>query len=557
MVYHGYKVQDSFVKDGKICFAFTGNGSFIIGEQEKLCYFIKRNNNVKYPSSTDDKALREKKKDGVLKVEKRQATLRKLMKGIDPLKDHIMKEVDYIKGDEEQYYVSITNFVDHTISPDNPRFSRLSHSELVDLCENMTLLLVKLHEAGVIHGDLKTKNFVYQEESGGKIIPALIDFDSSYPINEIPGIEKEAEIDSLPNGMGIGGTDGWRSPETEYYFNFTLDSNDDAPLSFVEYVAINQDEAKNEYDLEINITDKTDVFTLALVIYNLYCGCMPYFDNSGDASSYALALILNCETRLSPRFDFQIGPKQGSSMLSLLNWMLQKNSSSRPSAKEVLSVLKDESRVPDEYVLGSSDINPIQIEFYDSDRPLVLIPTVDDLKKLNVTEFHRALVDKKYVYHLAIGDEVFNYTIKELLEKGILQKAEGTYESWPEHNLTFASKDELYNQGIIEIKNVKDQYGNLKYLIKLRNMMMTRSKDYLISQGYASEAPVQINVDMTAFAEPWSGEYQYNFKEIQTKKITGIKRSTTTDYYLLEFEDGSMTERSEVNLVRTKLLERK
>ena len=49
MKYHGYDVDSAFVEGGTLKWKLTGNGVYVFGTKGGKRYFIKRNNNVRYP----------------------------------------------------------------------------------------------------------------------------------------------------------------------------------------------------------------------------------------------------------------------------------------------------------------------------------------------------------------------------------------------------------------------------------------------------------------------------------------------------------------------------
>ena len=167
-----------------------------------------------------------------------------------------------------------------------------------------------IHGRGVIHGSLNEKK-VLVKESGGVYKTYLIDFDTSYCEDEIP------EYDS------IGGAYGYNSPEVLLY---------------------GSDEGAAEPD---TITPAVDIFSAAIVIHRWWTGgAFPNVDFD-ECGSVGGAVYLGRPVEIDKKFDVQIGPKQGVTLMSLLNWMLTKEPSARPTAEQVVGVLKDELAVPE------------------------------------------------------------------------------------------------------------------------------------------------------------------------------------------------------------------
>ncbi len=507
MKYYDYTVDSKYeCSDGSIKWSITGNGAYIIGKKGSNSFFIKRRFDPIYPDKSLPKEIREHLLKEILPIANKQKELQKRMKVYDTFKDHIAVELELIEGDMENRFVTITYKLDGL--GDEFDYTKMSFAQFLDMSKEMANALSKLHKVGVIHGDLKPKNFVISQD-GTKYIPYVIDFDSSYIDTEIP--------------MTIPGSAGYFSPEA---------------LLVNEKVERAMDEGIEDLGPVANrsvITPKVDVFTLALVYHVLWSGVFPNY--SIDYDSVASAINAGTPITISSKFNLKIGEESKATFKSLLNWMITKDITNRPTMDQVIEVLNDKLRVPSEYHVGDDELN-IKPILWQQDILLTQPFDVKQLEEAGVEEFYPSTkmdgeeTVKIYTVKLKGDSNLYNLTINELFEKGILKKVESVYdEPFDDDNAEFVSPEELLKLGIIKIERYKEDITNRnRYRITKRDIIFSKGINSLIQMGIARIKPVSSDVDNTLFDEPYSSDLVYNKDRILESKIKSIKRSTPNTY---------------------------
>lgn len=462
MKYHGYEIDPSFIVGGAIKWHVTGCGEFVLGTRDGCKYFIKRNMHIRFPSKGDPKAVYDKYKAESDAVVDKQNKLRKHMSGLTWHTDHIVAEIENFR-DEENMFTTVTVCIPDAL-PDNFDYSNLSFAEFLALSKEFAVVLKKLHACGVIHGDLKEKNILVVNK-GGKYTPYLIDFDSSYIKSEIPAYDC------------IGGTEGYQSPEIILY---------------------GSDEGAAESS---TITTATDIFTMAVVMHRWWTGAFPSFDL--DKGTVGAAVYLEKPVTISKKFDVKIGDNCGATLMSLINWMLTKDSKSRPTAEQVLAVLSDKMEVPEEYHKGS-DEKPFDKELWPTHKLIAELYTVATLKKKGVKSFKRVNTgcgSKGLQYQISTGDGATKtLSVDELISSGYARAVVASVDTpWDEHDIEFVSPAEVSAKGYCKI--VKTQMGyRKKYIITTKTgMEFDKSYEWLVSEGLAK---VKV-YDVPEVDKPW------------------------------------------------------
>lgn len=496
--YNGkYDILNEYISDSNIRFVPTGNGEFVIGKNAGVEYFIKRNMNVRKPTTDLPKDVYVLLNETATYIEKKQLAIKNKLKDLSVNTDYVVIEEDHF-WDIDQRFVTVTRKIGNHIK-DGFNFTLLSKVDFIELMIKMTVLLEKIHKRGVIHGDLKEGNFIFTSVSKD-VVPYLIDFDSSYLTTQVPAWDKTTF------------SNGYQSPEVAIY---TYDQ-DALPSS--------------------SITTATDIFTLGIIFHKLWTNQFPMINT--PKISVGEALAMGESIVIDRKFDNTIGENCGATLLSLLNWMLQFDYTKRPSATEIIQVLNDQIGVPEAYQIGK-DIKPFD-PLWDSHLKTALPKTIEELKKLGVTSLKQINEGgyPKYVVKKDTGKSV--YTIDELCKHNYAIRLNADIdEAWPEHQVQFIPANEIADKGYISIKR-HESLNQKRYLIKtVSGITFDRGFSWLLKEGL-------VNYHMDEVAEtdsPWP-EHGLSYADalfLDRHKIQSITRydDAGEHRYTVVYRDGS------------------
>lgn len=485
MKYNGiYEVDPAFIEDGSIKWRNTGNGEYILATKGGKKYFVKRNMHVRYPARDLPKAVYDKFKEEADALQNKQARLRQLMKGLTVSGDHIVGEEENF-WDSEFMFTTVTQCIADALD-DKFDYTKLNLDEFIKLATQSAEAVGKLHAHGVIHGDLKGKNILVTYKSG-VYTPYLIDFDSSYPADDIPEWE------------GIGGSEGYQSPEVWIY------GVEDAP------------DPKDK----TTITTATDVFSLGIVFHKWWTGAFPDIDM--ERGSVGAALYFDRDVTIDKKFNVRIGDKCGATLQSLINWMIAKDPAARPTAKQVVQVLSDKLEVPEEFHQGS-DAKPFDKELWDAHKLVAELLPVEELKKelksLKRINEGSGSAGLKYRVVTHKGAEKV-MTIGELCDAGYA-KAKGaeTDEPWEEHSIEFVDSVEIVKKGYAKIRKVQLAYKKRYLITTVSGREIDKGCDWLIAEGLARPKTVEVEADT-----PWPEHgKEYSFENMARLGVKSISR---------------------------------
>lgn len=486
MKYHGeYDVAPAYVESGSIKWTLTGNGEYIIGSKGGCKYFIKRNMHVRNPSRGEPKAVYEKYKAEADSVFNKQKQLAKNMRGLSCDSDHIVIEERNF-WDDENMFVTVTKCIDGVLE-DTYDYTKLSLNEFLYLAKDTATLLEKLHSHRVIHGDIKEKNIVVVK-NGGKYVPYLIDFDSSYT------------PDAIPEWDCIGGSEGYQSPEILLY---GLEEGASSPST---------------------ITTATDIFTLALVMHRWWNGTFPGMES--DVPSVGVAVYFDRKISIAKKFDVIIGDNCGATLISLMAWMLAKDPAERPTARQVSAVLVDALEVPEKYHIGS-DLKPFDTELWSAHKLVAELYSVETLKKAGVKAFKRVNTgcgSKGLKYQVSLPDGTHKMlSIDEVMARGYAKALLASVdEPWEDHNIEFVSPEEVSKKGYAKILKTKPSFRKGYIVTTSSGLEFDKGVDWLISEGLAKPKIYKVDVDT-----PWpehGTEYDSEaMSRLKMKKISRIE----------------------------------
>lgn len=140
----------------------------------------------------------------------------------------------------------------------------LSMEQIDTLMQRLSMALVTLHNANVLHCDLKPDNIFIVKDPDGEYVGMLSDFDDSFLMDAIPG------------GYDVVCTPEYASPELGYH----KDCEEDEPA--------------------IPLYEASDVFALGLIYHEYLTGEFPKFDENEYSQLYA-ALLQGEPLKVSPK----------------------------------------------------------------------------------------------------------------------------------------------------------------------------------------------------------------------------------------------------------------
>ena len=413
---------------------------------------------------------------------------------------------DFIDGNQ---YVEVSEFVEGAISKEEliGVLSSLSLDTKKLLMKTAAGALASVHGKNIIHSDLKLENLLLVRNASGNYVAKMLDFDSSYPVDNKP--------------EEIIGTIDYYSPELGRY----VDAEDEA-------------EEMKKY-----ITQKTDIFSLGLIYHFYFVGAFPEAvslterlqkrKDKGKVIYPWVALCSGCELQISPEI-------KSAKYVSLISDMLSLNPDDRPTASEVLKRLQ----APE-----TSDGEPMIDEPF-PDHGIVLKKAA--IASAQIIKIEKTISGAQKSYKIMFKDGKKKVVSKEeMISNGYAELAApaGFEAPWPEHNIEF---DEaiLRSRGFVSSKNVTVS-GVKGYNIYRANGTSTFFRDnMLVSMKYAKRiggatpSTVTTTRPVTAtttppvggFDEPWP-EHKIEFDKtvIESKGFVGLVRKNMNGVNGYEF----------------------
>ncbi len=134
-----------------------------------------------------------------------------------------------------QYHIcTIADYIDANVRPD--QVCLLSEWQRLVLLHSLTLALMNVHQAGVVHSDMKPDNVLIRQDEEGNCRLFLIDFDGSYLAEDAPSDPEK-----------VHGDLAYFAPEI--------------------YRMLMEEDVRPDF--------RTDVFALGLIFHYLWCGKLP------------------------------------------------------------------------------------------------------------------------------------------------------------------------------------------------------------------------------------------------------------------------------------------
>lgn len=388
---------------------------------------------------------------------------------------------EFIDGNQ---YVEVSELVEGAVDDKEVETVLMSLSDDTKKLLMMTAAgaLSSIHSKNIVHSDLKLKNVLLVRNKAGNYVAKLIDFDSSYFVDEKPD--------------EVIGTIDYYSPELGQY-------------SGVE----DEEELKR---LAKNITVKSDIFSLGLIFHKYLCGEVPTPIDltetlkkrkaKGKAIYCWAALNQGCSLAISPRIE-------NPNYISLINDMLKLNPDERPDATEVLKRLKLEVVIEEPWPEHNIILN----------KDILKTNSIAGLKKISEG------TTKKYEL-LAKDGKTQSLTKDDLLSKGYAKIAapSGFADPWSEHNIEF-DLDILKKRGFVSSEQ-KVMSGIKGYSFYRADSTSTFFKvEMLIAMKYAKKKTDgdTLPPPPPTSSDPWpEHKIVFDMDAIKAKGYVGFERKS-------------------------------
>ena len=297
----------------------TGYRAVAKGKSDGKCYFIKKYNTPVAPKDNgtmgpEMMAIKKEKFDSFvdLRVRVNQA-IRKLTSAEGNV---IIPKEEFV---DDIFYCEVSNYIEGTIKGDEYdevlKKTPVEKKEL--LLRTAVAALILLHTNKIVHIDIKKDNVLLARKKDGDntiLISKIIDFDHSFFDGEVPS--------------ALGGTDDYFSPELHLCHSVDTGSKEGKEL---------------RRKLEKNISVKTDIFSMGLVCHYYLAVEFPKIVNlteklqkrvaKGKKVYCCEALNAGCELRVSDKI-------KDNRYIEIISEMLLKDPDDRPSAEQVLMMMK-------------------------------------------------------------------------------------------------------------------------------------------------------------------------------------------------------------------------
>lgn len=281
-VINGYKLLDDFQTRN------AGFSQYTFAEKNGKQYFIKKLLDPVYPDK--DKVKPELLADKIRGCREYERNQKILFTRYNAASDGNMVFVEEFFRDSTHYYLTMPRIENEV---EQEEIMKLSYEDRLLFCLCLMHSLMKLHEAKLIHGDLKRTNVLPVRTSGGKIVGKIIDVDGC----RIEGME-------LTEDEELGGDQLYIAPEV----------------------------LKCMFEPGEPITCKADVFSAGLMIHEYMTGVLPEYDAEFD---YAAEALLNDGT-------LTLDENIESGIRSLIEGMLQTDPEKRISSLEAYTKMHKE-----------------------------------------------------------------------------------------------------------------------------------------------------------------------------------------------------------------------
>ena len=262
-------------------------------------YFLKKFKTPKYPSEgmLSDPKYTDYCKDQIAKCEEwfsmRKRVILALKQKGNGTGNMVVPKEFFREGTS---FYSVTEWIDLK-NPTLEQISAMPASDKLFLMRTYASSLGKIHQVGVIHGDIKPDNILVTHSGTGRTIAKIIDFDDSYFSKEALSPE---DTKSTPP---------YKSPELAAYII-------------------------GKKELRERLTCLSDVFASGIVFHEYWCGHAPKFNEANGPFLYQSVIKGD---------SYELDRSLPDWLHDLIADMLQREPENRPTMEEVYNSLREEN----------------------------------------------------------------------------------------------------------------------------------------------------------------------------------------------------------------------